>query len=82
MMSSDRDDEGGYYSPIEEGDTSQVSEFFKDRCVFITGVSGFVGKEKKKAGQISHTKLKTNKRASVPVKDKSFHVHRSCNPLR
>ncbi|CAL1295886.1 unnamed protein product, partial [Larinioides sclopetarius] len=48
MMSSDRDDEGGYYSPIEEGDTSQVSEFFKDRCVFITGVSGFVGKFNKK----------------------------------
>ncbi|KAF8797045.1 Fatty acyl-CoA reductase 1 like protein [Argiope bruennichi] len=43
-MSTDRDDDGGYASPIEEGDTSQVSEFFKDRCVFITGVSGFVGK--------------------------------------
>ncbi|GFY49786.1 fatty acyl-CoA reductase [Trichonephila inaurata madagascariensis] len=44
MISGERDsDSGGYASPVEE-EGSQVAEFFKDRCVFITGVSGFVGK--------------------------------------
>ncbi|GFT08952.1 fatty acyl-CoA reductase [Trichonephila clavipes] len=41
MMSGERDSDSA--SPVEE-EGSQVAEFFKDRCVFITGVSGFVGK--------------------------------------
>ncbi|XP_035228871.1 putative fatty acyl-CoA reductase CG5065 isoform X2 [Stegodyphus dumicola] len=37
-------DSGGYASPEEEDDISPISDFYKDRSVFITGVTGFVGK--------------------------------------
>lgn len=44
----DRDsDSGGYVSPEsidEEEDISEVADFYKDRSIFITGVTGFVGK--------------------------------------
>lgn len=46
--SRDRDsDSGGYASPEsieDEEDASPVTEFYKDRSIFITGVTGFVGK--------------------------------------
>lgn len=49
-MSRSRDhdsDSGGYASPEsieDEEDASPITEFYKDRSIFITGVTGFVGK--------------------------------------
>ncbi|GIY97827.1 putative fatty acyl-CoA reductase CG5065 [Caerostris extrusa] len=40
-MSGERERGGGTEA---EQEVSQVADFFQDRCVFITGVSGFVGK--------------------------------------
>lgn len=46
--SHDRDsDSGGYASPEsieDEEDASPITEFFNDKSIFITGVTGFVGK--------------------------------------
>lgn len=57
MRDEDSEDEsGGYVSPREdveaEGEGSQVADFFRDRCVFITGVSGFVGKVRYTRGAV------------------------------